>query len=237
MLGSDEAESDDGVPPLAAFFLLQAKEFLFQTVGVGNHFAFCDLSLACTLEAKFANSQTLVRAHGRTKHAACHGTRLVQIAESGFMIENGARFIVRKSREFFVRFRTFVEHTCYRIAGKALKQSRNRILHSFADPPGAGRIRLLQIPQPFLKSRGIKLINAKCANAALRASRTASEPGTALTGCFRQCSVHDLNQIVIACWWPWLWHISQHNAKIRVTCQAAGGFSAVRCAGFLIRGH
>jgi hypothetical protein len=71
----------------------------FKVIGVEVDFAGGDLFFGCTVEAEFADAESGVAGiifgtKRGTKDAAGHGTRGVEVAESGGGIEDGTRLVV-----------------------------------------------------------------------------------------------------------------------------------------------
>ncbi len=149
------------------------------------------------VKTQLTNSQTVFGSHGRTKRAARHRPRIVEIAQSGLRIEHGTRLIIGKFRKAIFRLRSFVKHAGFCVTRKLRRQPLNRQPRPLANTERPLRVRLCEVGQPLLQPHRIQLIDGKHADAALRASRTTYQPFAATPRGIGQSSVHDLDQRAI----------------------------------------
>src|SRR5579871_3214600 len=81
-----KTEGDDCISATARGFFKFFEQTAFQVIGVGLHFAGCDLLRRCALIAEFANTESIFGTNGWTEDAAGHGTRFIKLTESGFRV-------------------------------------------------------------------------------------------------------------------------------------------------------
>ena len=99
---SGKCEGDDGSARRACSLLQLFHKCSFEIVWIGNHFAGGDLFRCSPVEAKFADAEAFLGAYRRTKDAAGHGTKLIEIARSCRRVEHRASFVVGKNFEPFL---------------------------------------------------------------------------------------------------------------------------------------
>lgn len=175
-----------------------SQDFLFQIV-IYLHFALSDLFIGCSVEAQLASSQSAAFIpHRRTKYAAGHRPRRIQVAASRFGIERRARLVVGKIREESLRFPTLAEDSGIGIAGEIILHPPDILARAFLDAQRSLRIGHRELVQPFAQTRGIESVDRKRADAALRASRAANQPGSGLSRGFGQRSIRNLDQLGIS---------------------------------------
>ena len=115
-----QAESDDRVSVSASTFRL-FEQTRFQVIRVGLHFAGRNFLVRRALKTEFADSQTILGSHGRTKHTAGHGTGFVEFAVP---VSDRARDRAHRSRSRrIVSALSLVQHAADRIARKLGRQS------------------------------------------------------------------------------------------------------------------
>ncbi len=171
-----QAERNYRLPTRTSRLLQFIQQLRFQVVRVDNHLARSNLFISRAVETQLANTQAAFCSQGRTKGAASHRPRIVEIAQSALRIERRTRLIIRKFREAFFRLRAFIEHARFRVAGKVGRQALNRISCPLANPFRPARVRLFQVSQSALQAHRIQLIDGKHTDATLRTSRTTHQP-------------------------------------------------------------
>ena len=85
----------------------------------------------------------------RAKGPAGHGTRRVEVAQSGRWIEHGARLVVCESCKSFLGFFIVGQNAGLGIAGKPRRESRNRFFNAITDPRRPCWIAGIELLQPF----------------------------------------------------------------------------------------
>jgi len=111
-------------------FLHLCQQLPFQVVGIRHHLARPNLLVRRTMKTQVADSQAILRPHGRTKGATGHRPRIIEFAQACLGIEHWTGLIVGKFREAFCRPRSGLEHlgiegACFYVPWKLGCQSLN----------------------------------------------------------------------------------------------------------------
>ena len=114
----------------------------FEPLGIDRHFAGGNLLLGGAVIAKLADAEALLRAHGRPKNAAGHGTGKIQITKAGDGIERRTGLVI--GEVFKTGFRLFrgVQQARYRITREVLDEPLDRSPRPLANGTGSFRIGL-----------------------------------------------------------------------------------------------
>ncbi len=134
----------------------------------------------------------------RPKGATGHGPRSVEVACSCFRIKNRTGFIIGKIGKSLFRLFIFRQYSCRRITRKSRREPLDSVTSARPNTGRPLRIRFLQHHKPMPQPSGVKLVDRKWANAALRATRTANKPLPCTPRSIGQSSIHDLDQILVA---------------------------------------
>ncbi len=151
--------------------------------------------------AKFAYAQAVFRANRRTEDTACHRARFVELTISGLRIESGARFIVGEISKALIGRFALIQNAGDGVAGEFVSEPGDCFARTLADGARTLRGVTFQLSKPAAQPERIKLIDRKCSDTALRTSRAADQPFSALTGSIGEGGVDDLDQFLVARRW------------------------------------
>ena len=171
------------------------QQLRFQPLGIDRHFAGGNLLFGGAVIAKLADAEALLRAHGRPKDAAGHGTGLIQVTKAGDGISAAQGSSLAKSSKRASAFFRGVQKPRHRIAGETLGEALDRFPRSLANGTGAFRIGHVSSSQSLLKTGRIQLMDSEDPHAALRATGFADQPVSAAAGGVRQRGVENLYQL------------------------------------------
>ena len=162
------------------------------------HFAGGDLFFCRADEAEFADTNSLLRAHGRAEDAARHGAVRVEVAGAGVWVQRGARLVVAVIFEGHERRVVVAENAGNRVPRKIGSEARECFGDTLVDTGGAPRIGAFEFGESGAEAGGVKLGDLEDADATLRAADTAGEMGAALLDRTSQFGVDDLDKTLVA---------------------------------------
>src|SRR6185437_10628959 len=138
--------------------------------------------------------------HRRAKYPARHRPGGIQVAASRFGIERWAGLVIGELREESFRFPALFQHTSAGIAGKIVLHAYEVFPRALLDLRRSLRISHREVIQSLAQTRSVQRVDRERANAALRASRTANQPGPSLARGLGQRGIGNLNQLGIPIW-------------------------------------
>jgi hypothetical protein len=196
-----EGEGDDGVAGAGGVLFGFRGDAGFEVFDVEVDFAGGDLFFGCAVEAEFADAESGVAGiifgtKRGTKYAAGHGTRGVEVAESGGGIEDGTGLVVGEA--FELAGASFVDEAGVRIAGKIGRETGGRLTGALANGGGAIRIGGVEGSEAFAETGGVKLRDGKDADAALGASWSAEKESAGAAGGVGNSGIDDVDELGIA---------------------------------------
>jgi hypothetical protein len=190
-----KSPGDDGAAGAAGGLFGFGGEGGFEGVGVEVNFAGGDLFGCCSVETKFADAEAFFCSQRRAENAAGHGAGGVEVAESGGGIEGRAGFVVG---EVFEVGAVFVEKAGARVAGEIWREAGDGLSRSLAEGEGAFGIGGIESGESLAQAGCVQLGDGEDADATLRASRSAQEPGAGAAGSVGDGGVNDLDELCVA---------------------------------------
>jgi hypothetical protein len=196
-LSVSKRKGDQSVAALSDF----RQERILQAVGIGLYLTLRNLFICGAMEAQLANSKpAALVAYRRSEDSTSHRSEFVKIAASGFGIEGRTHLFICKIEESLLCFSALIKDSRVRIARKLCRDAINVRLGSSLNSRRTRRIYTSEFCKPVTQASSIQGIDRESANAALRASEAAGQPGTCPAACVIECGIDDLHEFAISDW-------------------------------------